>query len=148
MALRMLVLEQSWPEASPLAKPVGVSERLAARLRAATRVLVLGPQWALALAEAVQLVAQRQRARAEVQAMASVEIQALAPDAMLARIQDHLLDAGAKVQSTSAALIDQLRRFLDDQVWLENKRIMALIHEIETGVFYDLSHSMLHFMPP
>jgi hypothetical protein len=51
---------------------------------------------------------------------------------LLRHLHDHLLDAGAKVQRTSAALIEQLRRFLDDQVWLESKRIMDLIHQIET----------------
>lgn len=76
---------------------------------------------------------QRQQALGEMvsKVLGLPEVKALAPDALLARIQDHLLDAGAKVQATGAALIDQLRRFLDDQVWLENKRIMALIHEIE-----------------
>lgn len=50
---------------------------------------------------------------------------------VLPRLQDHLLEAGERVQQNNASLIDQLRRFLDDQVWLENKRIMELIHEIE-----------------
>jgi len=52
-------------------------------------------------------------------------------DTLLGRIQDHLLEAGEKVQRTSASLIEQLRRFLDDRVWLENKRIMDLIQQIE-----------------
>jgi hypothetical protein len=43
----------------------------------------------------------------------------------------HLLEAGEKVQRTSSSLVEQLRRYLDDQVWLENKRIMAIIHEVE-----------------
>lgn len=63
--------------------------------------------------------------------LALPEVQSLEPDALLVRINDHLLEAGTKVQNTSAALVDQLRRFLDDQAWLENKRIMALIHKIE-----------------
>ncbi len=53
-------------------------------------------------------------------------------ETLLARIHDHLLEAGEKVQRTSASLIDQLRRFLDDQVWLDNKRIMDLVRQIET----------------
>lgn len=50
---------------------------------------------------------------------------------VLTRLQDHLLEAGERVQQNNASLIDQLRRFLDDQVWLENKRIMELIYEVE-----------------
>lgn len=43
-----------------------------------------------------------------------------------------LLDAGEKVHGTVAQLVDQLRRFVDDQAHLENRRILDLIHEIET----------------
>jgi hypothetical protein len=43
----------------------------------------------------------------------------------------HLLEAGEKVQRTSSSFVEQLRRYLDDQVWLENKRIMSIIHEVE-----------------
>jgi hypothetical protein len=39
-----------------------------------------------------------------------------------------LLDAGEKVQSTVAQLVEQLRRFVDDQAHLENRRIVDLIH--------------------
>ena len=61
---------------------------------------------------------------------------------LLVRIQDYLLDAGEKVQRTSASLTEQLRRYLDDKVWLENKRIMALIQDIQT-------HAMaVHDAPP
>lgn len=59
------------------------------------------------------------------------EIQTLSPDELLPRIKFHLLEAGEKVQRTGAGLVEQLRRYLDDQVWLENKRIMNLIHEVE-----------------
>ncbi|MGR9107533.1 MAG: DUF3375 domain-containing protein [Gammaproteobacteria bacterium] len=59
------------------------------------------------------------------------EIQELKPDELLPRIKFHLLEAGEKVQRTGAGLVEQLRRYLDDQVWLENKRIMNIIHEIE-----------------
>jgi hypothetical protein len=43
-----------------------------------------------------------------------------------------LLDAGDKVHGTVAQLVDQLRRFVDDQAHLENRRILDLIHEIES----------------
>jgi hypothetical protein len=42
-----------------------------------------------------------------------------------------LLDAGEKVHGTVAQLVDQLRRFVDDQAHLENRRILDLIHELE-----------------
>ncbi len=42
-----------------------------------------------------------------------------------------LLDAGEKVHATLAQLVEQLRRFVDDQAHLENRRILDLIREIE-----------------
>lgn len=59
------------------------------------------------------------------------EIVDLEPDAFLARIKYFLLEAGEKVYTTGNQLVDQLRRFLDDQAWLENRRIMDVIKEIE-----------------
>jgi hypothetical protein len=58
-------------------------------------------------------------------------VQSLVPDELLPHIKFRLMEAGEKVQQTSASLVEQLRRFLDDQVWLENKRIAALIHDVE-----------------
>jgi hypothetical protein len=58
-------------------------------------------------------------------------VQALAPEDILRRIQFSLLDAGEKVHGTVALLVDQLRRFVDDQAHVENRRILDLIHEIE-----------------
>ncbi len=42
-----------------------------------------------------------------------------------------LLDAGEKVHRTVAQLVDQLRRLVDDQAHVENRRILDLIHEVE-----------------
>jgi hypothetical protein len=42
-----------------------------------------------------------------------------------------LLDAGEKVHATVAQLVEQLRRFVDDQAHVENRRILDLIKEIE-----------------
>ena len=42
-----------------------------------------------------------------------------------------LLDAGQKVFQTNAQLVEQLRKYLADQTWLENKRILALVRDIE-----------------
>jgi len=59
------------------------------------------------------------------------EVKSCEPDELLPKMKYHLLEAGEKVQRTSSSLVEQLRRYLDDQVWLENKRIMAIIHEVE-----------------
>ena len=41
------------------------------------------------------------------------------------------LEAGEYTQRTVAQLSQQLRRFLDDQAWLENHRIMNMLRSIE-----------------
>ena len=41
------------------------------------------------------------------------------------------LDAGERTQATVRLLSEQLRRFLDDQVWLENRRVMDILRSIE-----------------
>lgn len=43
-----------------------------------------------------------------------------------------LLEAGEKVHGTVAQLVEHLRRFVDDQAHLENRRILDLVREIET----------------
>ncbi|HBK57243.1 MAG TPA: DUF3375 domain-containing protein, partial [Xanthomonadales bacterium] len=40
--------------------------------------------------------------------------------------------AGEHTQRTVAQLSQQLRRFLDDRTWLENRRIMDILHGIES----------------
>lgn len=55
----------------------------------------------------------------------------LLPDARLRRIHYDWLEAGEHTQRTVAELSRQLRRFLDDQAWLENRRIMDILHGIE-----------------
>ncbi len=59
-------------------------------------------------------------------------VQSLAPDGRLMRIHYDWLEAGEHTQRTVALLSMQLRRFLDDQAWLENRRIMEMLHGIET----------------
>ncbi len=48
------------------------------------------------------------------------------------RVHYDWLEACEHTQRTVARLSAQLRRFLDDRVWLENRRIMAILHGIET----------------
>ena len=55
----------------------------------------------------------------------------LKPDRRLKRVHYDWLEAGEVTQRTVARLSEQLRRFLDDQAWLENRRIMELIRGLE-----------------
>jgi hypothetical protein len=60
-------------------------------------------------------------------------VQALEPDARLKRIHYDWLEAGEVAQRTVARLSEQLRRYLDDKAWLENRRIMQLLRDIEAS---------------
>jgi len=57
----------------------------------------------------------------------------LEPDSRTRRLHYDWLEAGEHTQRTVAQLSMQLRRFLDDQTWLENRRIMEILHGIEAG---------------
>jgi hypothetical protein len=57
---------------------------------------------------------------------------ALKPEARTRRIHYDWLEAGEHTQRTVAQLSQQLRRFLDDKAWLENRRIMDILHSIES----------------
>ena len=61
---------------------------------------------------------------------AVVELQ---PDPRLRRVHYDWLEAGEHAQRNVALLSQQLRRFLDDQAWLENRRIMDILRGIETA---------------
>ncbi|MEY2342072.1 DUF3375 domain-containing protein [Acidithiobacillus sp. IBUN Pt1247-S3] len=58
-------------------------------------------------------------------------IQSMQPEARLQRVHYDWLEAGEHTQRTVAMLSEQLRRFLDDRAWLENRRIMDILHQIE-----------------
>lgn len=53
------------------------------------------------------------------------------PSSALASMRYTLLDAGDKVKRTLGNLNEQLRTFLDEKLWLENRRIMDLIKSVE-----------------
>ena len=55
----------------------------------------------------------------------------MAPDTRTRRIHYDWLEAGEHTQRTVAQLSQQLRRFLDDQAWLENRRIMDILRGVE-----------------
>jgi hypothetical protein len=56
----------------------------------------------------------------------------LAPDPRLRRVHHDWLEAGEHTQRTVAQLSQQLRRFLDDRAFLENRRILDLLRGIES----------------
>ncbi len=58
-------------------------------------------------------------------------VRELEPDRRLLRVHHDWLEAGEVTQRTVARVSGQLRRYLDDQAWLENRRIMQLIRQIE-----------------
>ena len=58
-------------------------------------------------------------------------VRELKPDARTRRVHYDWLEAGEHTQRTVAQLSQQLRRFLDDQAWLENRRIMDILRGIE-----------------
>ena len=53
------------------------------------------------------------------------------PDPRLGRINRDWLDAAEDTQATVRSLSSQLRRFLDDQAWAENRRVVELSKRIE-----------------
>ena len=66
----------------------------------------------------------------------------LKPDIRTRRVHYDWLEAGEHTQRTVAQLSQQLRRFLDDKAWLENRRIMDILHGIEAKAL------MLREAPP
>lgn len=62
-------------------------------------------------------------------------------DARMSRIHFDWIDASERTQSTVRMLSEQLRRFLDDQVWLENRRVVELIRGIEAKALQLRDHA-------
>ena len=53
------------------------------------------------------------------------------PDPRMRHVHHDWLEAGERTQATVRLLSEQLRRFLDDRVWLENRRVIDLLRGIE-----------------
>ena len=49
----------------------------------------------------------------------------------LKHLKYDLLERGEKISEVTSRLIEQLRRFIDDRVWVENRRILQLCRSIE-----------------
>jgi flagellar motility protein MotE (MotC chaperone) len=54
-------------------------------------------------------------------------------DSRMRHIHYDWLDAGERTQDTVRQLSEQLRRFLDDQVWFENRRVIDILRSIEAS---------------
>ena len=54
-------------------------------------------------------------------------------DDRLRAVHHEWLAAGERTQATVRLLSEQLRRYLDDRVWLENRRVMDILRSIETA---------------
>lgn len=54
------------------------------------------------------------------------------PDPRIRHIHYDWLEAGEQTQATVRQLSEQLRRFLDDQVWFENRRVIDILRSIES----------------
>ena len=52
-------------------------------------------------------------------------------DPRLAQVHFDWIDASERTQATVRLLSEQLRRFLDDRVWIENRRVFELLRAIE-----------------
>ncbi|MEW5848975.1 MAG: DUF3375 domain-containing protein [Myxococcota bacterium] len=63
--------------------------------------------------------------------MALPAVQSLEPDERLLRVHYDWLEAGDMAQRTVARLSEQLRRFLDEQSRMENRRMMQVIRQVE-----------------
>lgn len=63
--------------------------------------------------------------------LALAPVKELEPDVRTRRVHYDWLEAGEHTQRMVAQLSQQLRRFLDDQVWLENRRIMDILRGVE-----------------
>lgn len=55
------------------------------------------------------------------------------PDPRMRHIHYDWLEAGERTQATVRQLSEQLRRFLDDQVWFENRRVIDILRSIEAS---------------
>ncbi|MGH3169287.1 MAG: DUF3375 domain-containing protein [Trebonia sp.] len=57
-------------------------------------------------------------------------------DTRLRHIHHDWLDAAERTQATVRQLSEQLRRFLDDQVWFENRRVIEILRGIESRALH------------
>jgi Protein of unknown function (DUF3375) len=61
-------------------------------------------------------------------------------DRRLQRVHHDWSEAAERTQRTVRQISEQLRHFLDDQVWLENRRVLELIRSIEAAALASRDH--------
>lgn len=71
-----------------------------------------------------------------------VRLEAIEVDPRTRGIHHDWSEAAERVQRTVRQISEQLRRFLDDQVWLENRRVLDLVRDVEAAAL------MLRHAPP
>ncbi len=69
------------------------------------------------------------------------EIQEIIEDDTLEGLKDHLLEAGYRVNKTNHTLAEQLRKYLDEQTYLDHKIILDIIKEIKSIAIEIKNHS-------
>jgi len=60
------------------------------------------------------------------------QVEEINKDDTLEGLKHHLIEAGSRVNTTKHNLNEQLRKFLDDRIYLENKMIVETIKDIKT----------------
>lgn len=65
---------------------------------------------------------------------------AVSADPRIRSVHHDWSDAAERVQRTVRQISEQLRRFLDDQVWLENRRVLDLVRAVESAALDVRSH--------
>jgi hypothetical protein len=59
------------------------------------------------------------------------ELDAVSADGRLTTVHHDWAEAAERTQRTVRQISEQLRRFLDDQVWIENRRVVDLVRAVE-----------------
>lgn len=57
----------------------------------------------------------------------------VAPDPRIRGIHHDWAEAAERAQRTVRQISEQLRRFLDDQVWVENRRVLDIVRDVEAA---------------
>ncbi|EFV90072.1 hypothetical protein ES5_17975, partial [Dietzia cinnamea P4] len=63
-------------------------------------------------------------------------IEEVGADRRLRTVHHSWAEAAERTQHTVRSISEQLRRFTDDQVWLENRRVLDLVREVETTALH------------
>lgn len=61
----------------------------------------------------------------------SQQLDAVSADGRLGTVHHDWAEAAERTQRTVRQISEQLRRFLDDQVWIENRRVIELVRSVE-----------------